>query len=518
MPVTPPNLVSNLAGPFTPRRHIVERIVNLRKKIAPLALLALALLLALPLPAGAQAALDEGVFISIRRYDGIDPQDMTEIERITREGFVPIVSGSDGFLGYYVVYSAEDVLVAINLFETREQALASNELARDFVVDSLAPLLPNPPRIVEGSVDIGFVEMLDGMGDSEVSRLHASVRIYDGFHADDLAEFVAIVEDGFLPIMRGTDGFFGYYLMHDDAGALSAVSIFDSEASALASNESARDFVAGNLTAYLPEDPLIASGRVGIAVLAGLHEGANLIDNMLTDEPVFASVRIYTGVDSANQGEIARLTAEGFLPIMRESDGFVGYYLLPAGDTLAAISMFDSAAQAAASNDKARAFVAEKLAPLLPESPQIYAGPLGLHDLTGMHDRAMTGAVSPRFASIRIYENVDMDRIDEANALAARHLLPGMRSLDGFLAQHTLHQADGTTVGVSITESQAAATAANEIGKSFSAEHLMDVVPGPPASIDATVAIAALADVNAGANLVDDRNEGRARLRQHPRL
>ncbi|MYE78511.1 MAG: hypothetical protein F4243_05860, partial [Chloroflexi bacterium] len=42
------------------------------------------------------------------------------------------------------------------------------------------------------------------------------------------------------------------------------------------------------------------------------------------EAPIFASVRIYDGIDPATQSQIAQVTAEGFLPIMRASDGFVG--------------------------------------------------------------------------------------------------------------------------------------------------------------------------------------------------
>ena len=237
-----------------------KNVSNISMGLRILFALTVLVLMAIPVTVAAQDTMDDSVFISIRHYDGIDPADLAEGERITRQGFVPLISGSEGFIAYYVVYPVDGTLAAINIFETREQALASNELARDFVVEYLAPLLPNAPRIVEGTVDIGFVEMLDGLADGDVSSLHASVRIYDGFEADDLDEFVAIVEDGFLPIMRETDGFFGYYLMNNGAGAVSAISIFESEASALASNESARDFVAENLTQYLPETPSITSG------------------------------------------------------------------------------------------------------------------------------------------------------------------------------------------------------------------------------------------------------------------
>ena len=478
-----------------------------KKRVTLFALLSFALLLALPLPAGAADTIADGVFISIRYYEGLDPANNQVLERVTREGFVPIISGSDGFIAYYVLYPTDSTGVTISIFETREQAAASNELAREFVVDHLAPLLPNPPRIVEGLVDIGFVEMMDGMGNGEVGSLHASVRIYDGFEAADLDEFVAIVEDGFLPIMRESAGFFGYYVMHDGAGALSAISIFDTEASALASNEQAREFVAENLTAYLPKAPLITAGRVGIAVLADLNDGANLIEAM-TMKTAFASVRVYDGIDPADQAEIVRLTAEGFLPIIRESDGFVGYYFLPAEDMLATISLFDAPEQASASNEAAREFVAKYLAPLLPNAPIIYEGSLSLNYVAALRRSEEFAGVEALYASIRFYEGFDLRHFHEANDLAISHLLPALQELGGLFAQYAFNDGEDTVVGISVFESEAAALAANDAGKAFTIEYLAAWAPNPPTGVSGKLAIAAQAEINMGENLVSAVMEG----------
>ena len=479
-----------------------------KNRITLVALLSLALLLALPIPAGAQDAMAENVFISVRYYERIDPGNNQEQERIVREGFVPIISGSDGFIAYYFVYPGADTAATISIFETREQARASNELAREFVVENLAPLLRNPPRIIEGVVDIGVVELLDGAREGEASRLNASLRIYDGFEAADLEEFVTIVEDGFLPIMRASPGFFGYYLMHDGAGALTAISIFDTEASALASNEQAREFVAEYLSAYLPNDPLITSGRVGIAVLADLNDGANLIDDMRPDDSVFASVRLYDGIDPADQDEIFRLTNEGFLPLISESDGFVGYYFLAAADMLATVSLFDSPEQASASNDAARAFVADNLAPLLPNAPMIYEGALSIDHVAARlasDDYAGSGELH---ASIRFYEGFDLTHFDEANDLAIARLLPALQDLGGLFAQYAFSDGEDTVVGISIFESEEAALAANDVGKAFTTEYLAAWAPNPPSGTSGKVAIAALAEINMGENLVGAMMDG----------
>ena len=486
----------------------MQSLANQRKKsFTIVALLSLALLLGLSIPAGAQAMMDDSVFISIRQYDGLNPADFVEGLRIAREGFVPLIRSSDGFIAYYVVQTSETTMSAINVFETREQALASNEQAREFVVENLAPLLPNPPRTFEGAVNIGFVELLDGMADGDVSSLHAGIRVYDGFEADDLDEFVAIVEDGFLPIMRETDGFFGYYLMNTGAGEVAAVSIFDTEASAMASNEKASDFVAEHLTAFLPNAPLAASGRVSIAVLADLNDGADLMDDTSVDA-MFASVRVYAGVDPADQDEIRRLVEDGFLPIMRESAGFVGYYLLPAEDTLAAISLFESAEQAAASTDKARDFVATSLAPLLPKPPKIFEGSLSINYVSARSKAAEHDSPSDLYANIRLYEGFDLAHFDEANDLAIAHLLPALQEAGGLFAQFALNDGADTVVGISVFDSEEGSLAANDAGKAFTNEYLADWAPTPPTGIAGKLAIAALAEINMGDNLAGAMMDG----------
>lgn len=480
----------------------MQSLANQRKRsLTIVALLTLALLSALLIPARAQELTEDRVFISIRHYDGIDPADLAEGERITREGFVPLISASEGFIAYYVVYPDDGTTTAINIFETREQALASNELARAFIVENLAPLLPNPPLIVEGSLDIGFVEMLNGMGDGDVSSLHAGVRIYDGFEAADLDEFVAIVEDGFLPIMRETDGFFGYYLMNNGEGAVAAVSIFDTEASALASNEKARDFVAQNLMAYLPNSPSATSGRVGIAVLADLNDGANLID----DQPVFASIRIYDGVNPQDMETIAELTAAGFLPILRESDGFIAYFLLSEGDTLAAINAFETAEQAAASNNAARDFVVENLAPLLPNPPMVVQGTMDTRNFAPPDDMMMMiDDVTSLYASLRVYVDVDLTQRAQATALVNSMFIPLQQETEGFWGYIRMHDSDSRSAALSIYDSEENALAANELAADFVAEYLTDRPDQVPLRVSGRLGIAALADRNDGANLIAD--------------
>ena len=216
----------------------MQKSVYLCKRLAPVALLLLALLLALPIAAGA----DEEVFASVRVYEGVDPADQGEIARLTAAGFLPIMRESDGFVGYYLL-PAGDVLAAVSMFDSPEQAAVSNEKARDFVAESLAPLLPNAPTIVEGALDVWHLAALNDMiSGAGASRLYASMRVYENYNLTRRDDAVELVDSIFLPMQQEADGFFSYFTMDDGVDRVATLSVYDTEANALAANELAAAF------------------------------------------------------------------------------------------------------------------------------------------------------------------------------------------------------------------------------------------------------------------------------------
>ena len=58
---------------------------------------------------------------------------MEELAERVREGFVPLVRQMRGFQGYYLLDGGPDVLITISVFDSADQALASNEKAVDWV-------------------------------------------------------------------------------------------------------------------------------------------------------------------------------------------------------------------------------------------------------------------------------------------------------------------------------------------------------------------------------------------------
>ncbi len=456
--------------------------------------------------------IEDKVFASVRVYDGVDPMDQDEIARLTAAGFLPIMRGSDGFVGYYLL-PAGDVLAAISMFDSADQASASNAAAREFVAENLAPMLPNPPLIVEGALEVSTQLFADAFDESMTAEdvampLHALLAIYDGFDMTRLDETVTLVESILLPDLRATGGLYSYYGISDGMDKVVALRIMDSEASLQLGSDIAAEFIAAHMAGWLPEDPLSVSGRLAVAASADLYQGGNLAAQAMMDDSVFASVRVYDGINPADQAEIARLTNAGFLPIIRENDGFIGYYFLTAADMLATVSLFASPKQASASNDAAREFVAGNLAPLLPNPPTIYQGSLSIDYVAALlasDDYAGSGEL---YASIRFYEGFDLRHFDEANDLAIAHLLPALQDLGGLFAQYAFNDGEDTVVGISVFDSEEASSAANDAGKAFTTEYLAAWAPNPPTGISGKLAIAALAEVNTGENLVGAAMEG----------
>jgi hypothetical protein len=88
---------------------------------------------------------------------------------------------------------------------------------------------------------------------------------------------------------------------------------------------------------------------------------------------MYVAVRRYEGVSDPQK--VAKVGQEGFVPIISQMPGFVAYYSVDAGDgVIVSTSVFEHKAAEEQSTFLAGEFVAEHLAPLLPNAPQVTAG------------------------------------------------------------------------------------------------------------------------------------------------
>jgi hypothetical protein len=88
---------------------------------------------------------------------------------------------------------------------------------------------------------------------------------------------------------------------------------------------------------------------------------------------MYAAVRRFEGVTDPQK--VAQVAEEGFVPIISKLPGFVAHYTVDAGDgVIVGISVFEHKAAEEESTFVAGEFVAEHLAPLMPNPPQVTAG------------------------------------------------------------------------------------------------------------------------------------------------
>ena len=93
---------------------------------------------------------------------------------------------------------------------------------------------------------------------------------------------------------------------------------------------------------------------------------------------MYVTVRRYEGV--TDPSEAGRLVEEGFIPIISEIPGFVAYYWVDAGEgVVVTTSVFEHKEAEEESTWRAGEFVAQHLAALIPNPPQITAGEVVAH-------------------------------------------------------------------------------------------------------------------------------------------
>ena len=93
---------------------------------------------------------------------------------------------------------------------------------------------------------------------------------------------------------------------------------------------------------------------------------------------MYVSVRRFEGVTDTRK--VGQLVDEGFVPIISEIPGFVAYYLVDAGDgVMVSTSVFEHQEAEEESTWRAGEFVAQHLAALIPNPPQITAGEVVAH-------------------------------------------------------------------------------------------------------------------------------------------
>jgi hypothetical protein len=97
---------------------------------------------------------------------------------------------------------------------------------------------------------------------------------------------------------------------------------------------------------------------------------------------MYATQRRYEGIDQSRIDELIRKVNETLIPRLSELPGFMGYYLMEAGEgTVRSISLFDTSSQAEDSTRVAAEWTRdEKLEKLIPNAPKVMTRKVLAHE------------------------------------------------------------------------------------------------------------------------------------------
>jgi hypothetical protein len=89
---------------------------------------------------------------------------------------------------------------------------------------------------------------------------------------------------------------------------------------------------------------------------------------------MYVAIRRYQ-VESKVADEVTRHIRVGFIPLINQDPGFIGYYWLKLADsTYASISIYKDKAGAEESTKKAGHYVKQHLESLVPKPPEVWSG------------------------------------------------------------------------------------------------------------------------------------------------
>lgn len=91
------------------------------------------------------------MYLVVRNYKKIQGDKQILSSKIDSE-FVPLIKKIKGFVDYYCIFSGENSLLSVSVFQDKKGADESVKAAADWVAKNLAQYFPEKPEVLSGDV------------------------------------------------------------------------------------------------------------------------------------------------------------------------------------------------------------------------------------------------------------------------------------------------------------------------------------------------------------------------------
>jgi hypothetical protein len=93
------------------------------------------------------------LFAAIRRAK-VKPGMAQEFAKRVEAGALPVMKTMDGFKAYYLIFGAEDTVIAVSLYSNKAVAEGSTQKLMPWIKENLGPLLAAPTEAIDGEVEV----------------------------------------------------------------------------------------------------------------------------------------------------------------------------------------------------------------------------------------------------------------------------------------------------------------------------------------------------------------------------
>lgn len=96
------------------------------------------------------------LFAAIRRGK-VKPGMAQEFAKRVETGALPVMKKMEGFKAYYLIFGADDTVIAVSLYSNKAVADGSTQTLMPWIKENLGPLLAAPTEAIEGEVAVTAV-------------------------------------------------------------------------------------------------------------------------------------------------------------------------------------------------------------------------------------------------------------------------------------------------------------------------------------------------------------------------
>ena len=213
-------------------------------------------------PAGGNRLNGKYVVIRLRT---VKPDRSTdELMTLIQDGFVPLVEDVPGFIWYIAGVNPETRgQFSVGIFADEASAAESTRRAAEWGELGAADLVEGDPTVYEGVIGVAAEAPAPS---GELVGKYVLIRLRQPNPEWPVAEVMALIGEGYVPLARQIPGFVAYFGSADPvSGDQAYVGVFDDKAGADESTRIAGEWLRENSYTFFAGDPTLAEGVIGAA-------------------------------------------------------------------------------------------------------------------------------------------------------------------------------------------------------------------------------------------------------------